>query len=226
MGRTADAGSMDEATRGTIEGDQSPLVTNFNKMWRLSQANHLPRLAQLALCQLALTDLWCCSTVLADVIIGVVANAPACFDASFRVNFFFRLGYRSIRPNFVEFLKCGTLWHPEHPRTYFFRRVVSDQYECVCGCGCQVIRREKCCLRFIRACELGGGTCKVSGCSNRRRLRLIPNHFVVGTNLAYCDRSADDLDGPWHVMHKLRFWTQSCLVYCHVRFIAPLKIFQ
>ena len=89
MGRTAGAGSIDVATRGTIEGGRRPLVTNFNKMWRSSQADHLPRLAWLALCQLALTDLWYCSTVLADVIIGVVANAPACFDASFGANLVF-----------------------------------------------------------------------------------------------------------------------------------------
>jgi len=88
MGRTAGAGSIDVGTRGTIEGDRSPLVTKFNKMWRLSQADHLPRLARLALCQLTLTDLWYYSTVLTDVIIGVMANAPACFDASFRATSF------------------------------------------------------------------------------------------------------------------------------------------
>ena len=30
---------------------------NLKKMWRSSQADHLPRLARLALCQLTLTDL-------------------------------------------------------------------------------------------------------------------------------------------------------------------------
>jgi len=49
----------------------------------------------------------------------------------------------------------------------------------------------KYCLRFICARELGGGTCKVSGCSECRRL-ILPSHFVVGTRLAYCDRSTDD----------------------------------
>src|SRR5260221_14786446 len=80
----------------------------------------------------------------------------------------------------------GILWHPGTPMDLrFLLSVANDQHEMVCGHAGRVIRHEKMqsgCFTCTR--ELGGGTCKVSGCPKRRG--LMPNQFVVGTKLAYC----------------------------------------
>lgn len=164
------------------EGDRSPLVTNFNKVWRLNQADHLPRLARSVSSANSRVD----------------PNRPLtlqycprrydyrCWPTLLHVlthhsgQLLFRLGYRVYLAQFcivAEFLKRGTLWHPGTP-TDFFLRVANDQYERLCGRGGQVIRREKVLSTFHLCTRTWRSICKVSGCSKRRR--LIPsNHFVV-----------------------------------------------
>jgi len=112
---------------GTIatEGDRSPLVTNFNKVWRLSQANHLPRLARSVSSANSRVD----------------PNRPLtlqycprrydyrCWPTLLHVlthhsgQLLFRLGYRVYLAQFcivAEFLKRGTLWHPGTPTDLLF----------------------------------------------------------------------------------------------------------